>query len=230
MQIKFSIILPCYNEYGNLKYLVPAICKCFKKKTYEIIIVDDNSPDQTIKRLKIDFKKMKSIKYFLRKKNPSLGLSIKTGIEKSKGNSIVVMDSDFNHRPVDLKKLLNLFSKDNFDMVCGSRFLKGGYSVSIFRHFTSLLFNIFLNLITSGKMTDNLSGFFIIKKKFLVNKIDKIFYGYGEYYIRLLFFLQRNINIAEIPVSYGKRKYGVSKSKLMKMFFLYTSEAIKLLK
>ena len=164
MQIKFSIILPCYNEYKNLKLLIPEILNIFKNKSFEILVVDDNSSDQTTNKLKKNFNKNSRIKYILRKKNRSLGLSIKDGFIASKGKVVIVMDTDFNHKPTDLKKMLHLYEINSFDMICGSRFIKGGFSSTTFRHFTSLIFNYFLNFITNGKQTDNLSGFFIIKK------------------------------------------------------------------
>ena len=231
MQIKFSIILPCYNEYKNLKLLIPEILNIFKNKSFEILVVDDNSSDQTTNKLKKNFIKNSRIKYILRKKNRSLGLSIKDGFIASKGKVVIVMDTDFNHKPTDLKKMLHLYEINSFDMICGSRFIKGGFSSTTFRHFTSLIFNYFLNFITNGKQTDNLSGFFIIKKNLISKILNKTFYGYGEYYIRLLFYLQKKkISIKEIPVKYGARKYGISKSKLIAMFFLYTYHALKLLK
>ncbi len=231
MQIKFSIILPCYNEYKNLKLLIPEILNIFKNKSFEILVIDDNSSDQTTTKLKNNFNKSSRIKYILRKKNRSLGLSIKDGLIASKGKVVIVMDTDFNHKPTDLKKMLHLYEINSFDMICGSRFIKGGFSSTTFRHFTSLIFNYFLNFITKGKLTDNLSGFFIIKKNLISKILNKTFYGYGEYYIRLLFYLQKKkITIKEIPVKYGARKYGTSKSKLLAMFFLYTYHALKLVK
>ena len=228
MKTKYSLILPCFNEYGNLKLLLPELLKVFKGKKHEFIIVDDNSEDQTAHRLKKLFKNQKQIKYIIRKKNRSLGLSIKDGILKSKGNTIIVMDTDFNHRPKDLKVMLSNFTKKNYNMVCGSRFLKGGGSTSIFRYICSYVFNIFVNFATKGNITDNLSGFFIIEKKFLKINLKKIFYGYGDFYIRLLFFMQKKgISIKEVPVKYDVRKYGVSKSKLVKMFISYFIETIK---
>ena len=229
MQNKYSLVLPCYNELENLKLLIPQFLKILKNKNYQIIIVDDNSEDQTIIKLRDKFKKNKSIKYILRKKNRSLGLSIKDGIIKSSGNIIIVMDTDFNHRPSDLKKMIYIFENKNFDMICGSRFLKGGSSNTFFRHFCSLIFNFFVNFLTGGKLSDNLSGFFIIKKKHLIGKLDKIFYGYGDFYIRLLYFVQKiNISILDFPVKYNLRKYGQSKSKLVRMLVSYTIETIKL--
>ena len=230
MQLKYSIILPCYNEYGNLKIIIPKLIALFKNKSFEILVIDDNSPDGTFIKLKKIYKKNKKIKCFIRKKNASLALSIKEGIKKSSGKIIIVMDSDYNHRPIDLKKMLNIFEKDNTDMVCGSRFLKGGFSSTFFRHSSSLIYNYFINFLINGKNTDNLSGFFILKKKLIKKFLNKVFYGYGEYYIRLLYYLNKQkIKIKEIPIKYGPRKYGESKSKLLTMFFLYTYYALKLI-
>ena len=229
MKTKYSLILPCYNEYENLKRLIPLIAKCFTKSKYQIIIVDDNSEDLTIKKLKSEFKSKTNIKYILRKKNSSLGLSVKEGIRKSNGNVIIVMDADFNHRPKDLKKMINLYSLNYYDLICGSRFLKGGFSTTYFRHYCSKIFNFFVNLITGGKISDNLSGFFIIKKFLLNNMLDKIFYGYGDFYIRLLFYMQKkNLRIHEVPVRYGPRRFGQSKTKFVKILILYSFETIKL--
>ena len=230
MKKKYSLILPCYNEYKNLRLLIPLIFKCFSKSNYQIVIVDDNSEDLTIKKLKSKFRSNKNIKYILRKKNPSLGLSIKEGIKKSDGNVIIVMDTDFNHSPKDLKKMINLYDLNDYDLICGSRFLKGGFSSTYFRHYCSKTFNLFVNFITRGKMSDNMSGFFILKKSFLNNMLDKIFYGYGDFYIRLLFYMQKkNIRIRETPVRYAPRKFGQSKTKFVRILFLYSFETAKLI-
>tara|TARA_B100000029_G_scaffold215849_1_gene213658 strand:+ start:2766 stop:3365 length:600 start_codon:yes stop_codon:yes gene_type:complete len=194
-----------------------------------MIIVDDNSEDLTNKKLKSKFKSNKNIKYILRKKNPSLGLSIKEGIKKSNGNVIIVMDTDFNHSPKDLKKMINLYNQNDYDLICGSRFLKGGFSTTFFRHYCSKIFNLFVNLITGGNFSDNMSGFFIIKKSHLNKSIDKIFYGYGDFYIRLLFYMQKKkLNIHEIPVRYGSRRFGQSKTKFVRILILYSFETVKL--
>ena len=176
MKKKYSLILPCYNEYKNLRLLIPQVCNTFKKLSYELIIVDDNSEDLTIFKLKKLFRKRKNIKYILRKNKRSLGLSIKEGILKSNGINIIVMDSDFNHTPKDLIKMIKKFETNLYDLVCGSRFIQDGYSSTFFRHHSSKLFNFYVNLITGGKLSDNLSGFFIIKKKYLNKYIKKIFF------------------------------------------------------
>lgn len=229
MKTKYSLVLPCFNELENLKLLLPQLLRILKNKNYEILLVDDDSSDYTIPKLKKIFKKNKKIRFIHRKEDRSLGLSIKAGIKKSIGEIIVVMDTDFNHRPQDLKSMIKIYEKGHYDMICGSRFLKGGSSNTFFRHFCSLIFNFFVNFVTGGKLSDNLSGFFIINKNNLKKDLDKIFYGYGDFYIRLLYFVQKqNTSIFDFPVKYDLRKYGQSKSRLVKMLISYTIETIKI--
>ena len=229
-KIEFSIILPCLNELKNLKILIPQLNRLFKKESYEIIIVDDNSSDGTIKFFKKHKKKNNFIKLFPRKTNPSLAKSIYLGIKNSKGRNLVVMDSDCNHRVRDLGKMVKIFKRKNLDFVCGSRFAKNGASNNILRHFLSYTFNKIVNIILKGNINDNLSGFFVFnKEKLLQLKLKHVFRGYGEYFIRLLYYSQKeNYSYLEIGVKYDKRIHGYSKSKFIKMFFNYLIVCINL--
>ena len=104
---ELSIILPTYNEKDNIIILINKIIKITKNYKYkEIIIVDDFSPDNTYSIAKHKFKSKKFIKFFLRKKEFSLGKAIGYGIKKSKGRLIIVMDTDLTHNPNMIIKLI----------------------------------------------------------------------------------------------------------------------------
>lgn len=228
--INFSVILPCYNELENLKILVPQLQTLLKKENYEIIIVDDNSNDGTQSFFKKFIKKNKKINFLLRKKDASLAKSIYLGLVNSKGNNLIVMDSDCNHRVKDLGQMIKIYTDKELDFVCGSRFVNGGASNNLIRHFLSYTFNKIINMILKGIIQDNLSGFFVFKRKKLFQlNLKSIFIGYGEYYIRLLYHSQKkNYSFKEIGVKYDKRVYGYSKSKFIKMFFNYLLVCINL--
>ena len=224
---ELSIVLPTYNEKDNIIILVNKIIKFLKNyKKKEIIVVDDSSPDNTYAVAKKKFKSKKFIKIFLRKKEFSLGKSIGYGIKKSKGRLIIVMDTDLTHNPNLIKKFIK--HSKNYDLVSGSRFVKGG-SMSSLNHYTfSLIFNFFLRIILKTKTKDNLGGYFCIKRTAL-KKLDlkKIFYGYGEFYFRLLFYLSINhASMMEIPARYDARNWGKSKSNFFLLLFRYTLQAI----
>ena len=226
---ELSLILPTYNEKDNIIILINKIIKITKNYKYkEIIIVDDFSPDNTYSIAKHKFKSKKFIKVFLRKKEFSLGKAIGYGIKKSKGRLIIIMDTDLTHNPNLIKKLIN-FSK-KYDLVSGSRFAKGGSMSSLFHYTCSLIFNFFLRILLNSKLKDNLGGYFCIKRK-TISKLNfkKIFYGHGEYYFRLIYFLCKNkTSMIEIASHYEERKAGVSKSNFFLLLFKYTWQAILL--
>ena len=136
------------------------------------------------------------------------------------------MDTDLTHNPNLIPKFIK-YSK-NYDLVSGSRFVKGG-SMSSLSHYTfSLIFNFFLRILLNSKMKDNLGGYFCIKRRQLKRlRFEKIFYGYGEFYFRLLFFLSINrTKMIEISTRYEKRNAGQSKSNFFLLLFRYTMQAI----
>ena len=94
----------------------------------------------------------------------------------------------------------------------------------------SYFYNLLLKIILKTQVQDNLGGYFCISKS-LLNKLpqNRIFYGYGEYFFRLLFYaLKINLTILEIPTIYKKRMRGKSKSNFVYMFYKYFIEALKL--
>lgn len=221
-----SIILPTFNEKDNIIPLVKEINRCINNYEHEIIVADDNSPDGTYDALlKLDLKQLKPI---LRRENKGFANSIREGIEKSKGNIIIIMDSDFNHQTKYLDFMIN--SMKYYDCVSASRFVYGGKMSSKLRHSLSWLFNIFTRLIIGGGITDSLYGFYCIKREVLFSlNFNKIFWGYGDYCIRLFYYLQRkNIEVLQFPAVNGKRKEGKGNSNFIKVFIQYSFAVMKL--
>jgi len=93
---KVAVILPTYNEAGNIVKLIQAINSQIKKihLTAEIIVVDDNSPDGTADKLK-----NYPVKLIVRKNQRGLATAILMGLKHSTAALVVIMDTDFNHRP-----------------------------------------------------------------------------------------------------------------------------------
>jgi dolichol-phosphate mannosyltransferase len=224
---KFSIILPCLNELENLKLLIPHIKKKYHNYDIEFIVVDDNSNDGT------DFffkKKRNKIKYIKRTKNLNLGKSVEVGIKNSTNKKILVMDSDFNHSPRDIKKFLKYLDNKEYKFISGSRFKSGGFGTNYTRHILSKLYSLILSNLLLMDLTELLSGFYLIDKSifYKLKNRKKIFKGYGEYYIKLLISLSKiNEPIKEIPVIYDQRKFGKSKSKFLIMAVNYFYQSIK---
>ena len=224
-----SIILPTFNESKNIIQLIQLIIENVPNNfEYKIIIVDDNSPDKTFNLVKIFFKDNNNIIPILRIQDKGFAKSIKRGIDESESDFIIVLDSDFTHNPSEIAKLLYVAEK--FDFVSASRFCAGGRMVDKTHYLCSLIFNWFLRILIRTQVQDNLGGFFATQKK-IIDKLpyEKIFFGYGDYYFRLLHYIQENkFSVVEIPSIYLHRKNGSSKSNWVCMIFTYFIAAIRL--
>jgi dolichol-phosphate mannosyltransferase len=221
-----SVILPCYNEIDSICLLVDEIHDNLVNYNHEILVVDDNSPDGTYKKLQdLNYPFLKPI---LRIKNKGFANSIRCGIENAEGDIIIIMDSDFNHQPKYLPFMVE--SLKFYDCILATRFVYGGDMGNRYRHTLSWIFNIFVRLMTGGKVTDSLYGFMAINSE-VINKIkfDKIFWGYGDYCIRLLYYLQENeTSILQFPAVNGKRIAGEGNANFLKVFKQYFLEVLKL--
>jgi len=147
----------------------------------QIIVVDDNSPDGTADLIKNRFSSRPEVTLILRKEERGLATAIAAGIDRSHSDLIAVMDTDFNHHPKDLPRLLEQLP--GADMVIGSRYVAGGgMKTSRLRYWGSWVFNGFIRLVLGSPVKDNLSGFLVLKKEVVTQlKNQVIFYGYGDY-------------------------------------------------
>ena len=224
-----SIILPTYNEKNNINVLIKKILEVLKNvENKEVIVIDDNSPDGTYLYCKEEFEKNNQIKLILRQNNRGLANSIGEGIKASKGKNIIVMDTDLSHDPKLIPQMINL--NKNYDIVSCSRYCEGGSMGNKLHYYCSFSYNLLLNFILKTQTKDNTGGYFCIKKNTLdLLPFEKIFYGYGEYFFRLLYFSKKkNKSIIEIPTIYNLRTYGKSKSNFSLLLFKYFFSAIKL--
>ncbi len=138
-----SIVLPCFNEKGNIIPLIHEIREVLINHSHEIIVVDDNSPDGTFQAV-ADLN-LSNVKAILRTVDPSFAKSIRAGIESSIGDIIIIMDSDYNHDPSYLPIMVT--NCQFYDVVSGSRFVYGGSMGSKFRHISSWVFNISVRIL-----------------------------------------------------------------------------------
>lgn len=190
-------------------------------KLKEIIVVDDNSTDGTLEKILAQCISNPLLRLVSNPERKGLGKSIGLGLELAVGDLIAVMDSDFTHRPIELTAMIGV--AQSYDFVSGSRFCSGGSMASRNHYLASLVFNWVIRLILQTRIRDNLGGYWVMNsnaKKFLVH--EKIFFGYGDYYFRLIHFIQASkLSIVEVPAKYESRKFGKSKSNFFKLFFSY---------
>ncbi|HPA25342.1 MAG TPA: polyprenol monophosphomannose synthase [bacterium] len=209
------IIIPTYNEKENLANLIPAIAENLKNFDYKILVVDDNSPDDTGKlaeKLAENF----PIEVLHRIGKFGLGSAYIMGFKKALANGadlIFEMDADFSHDPKDLPHLIEAVS--HADLVIGSRKIKNGKIIgwNFLRHFYSNGAMFFARLILGLKTHDVTAGFRCYKREVLekinLDQIKSNGYAFQE---EMLFHVEKNnFKIKEVPVVFQDRKVGQSK-------------------
>lgn len=226
-----SVILPTYCERDNIENLISAIETSLLPlgRKIEILVVDDDSPDQTAEVVRAHpARPGLQVKCFVRTQERGLATAIKYGIQRSSGDKVVVMDTDFNHSPTNIPQMVELL--DEYDLVIGSRFVLGGGMEDKKRYVFSLIYNWFIQLVLRHGVRDSLSGFFAMRRQPLFAlDLEGIFRGYGEYFIRLTYgAFRRGEKIIELPVFYTLRQHGFSKSKFGEMLRDYTLTALSL--
>jgi dolichol-phosphate mannosyltransferase len=200
-----SIILPTLNEAKNIERINLELKK-FLKIDYEIIIVDDNSPDGTGRIADSLASNDKRISVIHRHSRLGLSSAIYEGFKKAKMEYILVMDADLSHPPQIISQLLKYIGK--YDLVIGSRLIKGG-NVENWR-FRRKILSIGATLPARflTKIKDPMSGFFIVKK----HVIKDIRIKSKGYKILLEILVKGSYNsIKEVPYTFRGREYGQSK-------------------
>ena len=223
---RVSVVLPTYNESGNIARLIDAVREAVEwMSDLEIIVVDDDSPDGTAE---LAAKAAANVRVIVRKGARGLATAVRRGIEESAGDVVVVMDTDFNHQPEMIPQMVDFLRY--YDLVTGSRFTVGGGMEERGRYRLSFIFNFFCRLALGTGLQDHLSGFFAVRRETLLQlDLDDIFDGYGDYFIRLLVeALARGSTVLEVPVYYPARVHGESKTKFLRTLVQYTRAVVRL--
>ena len=156
-----SIILPTFNEEGNIGEMLTLIKKNLQKINYEVIVIDDNSSDKTVEIAKSMSKKL-NVRVIVRKKDYGLSQSVVEGFRKANGDIVCAMDSDLQHPVEILPKMLDNIK--NCDIVIGSRFVAGGEIEKWSFHRKIISFFAKMMIMPLTKVHDPMTGFFMVRK------------------------------------------------------------------
>ena len=211
------IIIPTYNEIENIENIIISTFNLYP--TINILIVDDNSPDLTSKKVEDLKPKFKDQLFLLKRlKKEGLGTAYVAGFKwalKNKFNYVFEMDADFSHNPKDIKRILEPMLENNYDVSIGSRYIKGINVVNwpLSRIILSYTASQYVRLITRMNIKDSTSGYICYKKSVLESiDLDNIkFTGYAfQIEMKYKSYL-KNFKIIEVPIIFSDRLFGVSK-------------------
>ncbi|XP_071784834.1 dolichol-phosphate mannosyltransferase subunit 1 [Asterias amurensis] len=215
---KYSILLPTYNERENLPLIVWLIVKSFAESgfNYEIIVIDDGSPDGTLEVGKQLEKLYGKDKIVLRPREKKLGLGTAYihGIKHATGNFIIIMDADLSHHPKFIPEFIKKQQDGDLDIVSGTRYAGTGgvYGWDFKRKLISRGANFLTQILLRPGASDLTGSFRLYKKDVLQNLIEAcVSKGYVFQMEMIVRARQFNYTIGEVPITFVDRVYGESK-------------------
>ncbi len=224
---KNLVIIPTYNEIENIEKMIHTVFSL--PREFELLIVDDGSPDGTAAKVK-ELQKTYAAKLHIEERKGKLGLGtayihgFKWALARDY-DYIFEMDCDFSHNPADLPRLLEACEK-GADVAVGSRYVKGG-NVSNWdmkRILLSYFASIYVRMILWIPVKDTTAGFKCYKRKVLESiELDKIrFMGYAFQIEMKYRAVKKGFKIVEVPIMFTDRVLGVSKmsTKIFKEAFI----------
>jgi glycosyltransferase involved in cell wall biosynthesis len=206
-----SIIIPAFNEEKNVANVISGTITVMNQLNlpYEIIFVDDGSTDKT--GLIASFFK---VKVLINKTNRGKGYSLKRAFHHAKGDIIVTIDSDGEHKPKEIAPLLEAVL-NGFDIAAGSRFLNNQTAVTTkLNQIGNLFFNLTIMSLTGKRVTDSQTGFRVIKREVL-EELNLQSNGYEIETEITVKSLKNGFTFRELPITVERRKFGTSKLSII---------------
>jgi len=219
--MRLSVISPTLNEAECVPRLVEALERALGDINYEILIVDDNSPDGTWSIAQNISLTNPRVRFLRRMQNPGLGAAVIDGFSAAEGDVLACIDADLQHDPLILARMLEEL-QDGADIVVGSRHVEGGSARdwNRLRRIQSWIANKMAQLLLGIRLKDPMSGYFLVWRKDFY-EIREHLNGKG---FKILLEILWNLHapkIIEVPYTFRPRTRGQSKlcGRIILQFF-----------
>ena len=211
--MRVSVIVPIYNEERTIRTIHEAILSTGIPT--EIIYVDDGSTDRTPKIL-TEIKDGEYVQVISHPVNLGKGSAIRTGVDKSSGDIIILQDADLEYDPREYSKLLAPFKDSSTQIVYGARFKSHAHRPFYLPHYiANRLLTFLTNLLFRSHLNDMETGYKVFKRSifYQLNINSSGFEFEPEFTAKLLI---RGYQITEIPISFNPRNYKQGKKIKLK--------------
>jgi dolichol-phosphate mannosyltransferase len=219
--MKLSVVIPAFNEEDSITETVEMLYRDLSafKINHEIIVINDNSKDNTLEKLEILSNNITTLFYYTNPGPSGFGNAIRYGLDVFKGDCVAIMMADLSDDPMDLIKFYKKMVEDNLDCVFGSRFMKGAKVIDYPKHkyFINRLANSIIKIVIGTNYNDATNAFKLYKKE-TIKGIQPLLAPHFNLTIELsLKCIVRGYSYAILPNSWRNRKYGDSKLKIKEM-------------
>lgn len=211
---RISIVVPTFNEAHNLPRLVGLLEKALAGVAWEVVFVDDNSPDGTWKSAKQMAEQNPQVRCLRRVGRRGLAGACIEGVLSSAAPYVAVMDADLQHDETILPAMLGLLERDEADIVIGSRNVEGGEHSSGFsagRAFASRFAARLAAIVIGKRVSDPMSGFFALKREIFEAVAPALLPSGFKILLDMLSSVGRSVRVAEVGYRFRARAQGESK-------------------
>jgi len=206
-----SIVVPTFNEAENIEHVISRCREALEGRDYELIVIDDDSPDETWRVARAAGESSDRIRVIRRRSERGLGTAVAEGFDRARKGFCVVIDADLQHPPELIPELLNHVTA-YVDVVIASRYQKGGRVANwpLTRHLVSrgAISLAKLLLEEARGLNDPISGFFIVRR----SVVDEVSLEPTGYKILLEVLVECDYShVVEVPYRFDERQRGTSK-------------------
>lgn len=221
------IVLLVYEEAENLNWILPQILENIKKTTkdFHILVVDSEKSSDNSSEICEQF----HVQY-VRQEYPGFGGAYKTAIKYATGDSFLILDSDGQHSPQDIPRLTDMYAHGKYDIVIGSRYVKGGTTdESLISVTMSRILNYIFRMCLGIKAYDISTNFRIYNLKQLKQcHLECTNFDVLQEILLKMKLNNPSLKIGEIPIALNHRAYGESKRKWLPFIISYGMTLLKL--
>jgi dolichol-phosphate mannosyltransferase len=227
--MKLSIVIPTYNEEGNISETVTVLYNVMEKEKidHEIVVVNDNSKDNTAQILKELRYSIPSLSFYTNQGPNGFGYAVRLGLEHFTGDCVAIMMADLSDDPADLVKFYFTMRAQNCDCVFGNRWIRGAkvYDYPQPKKFLNRLANNMISWSLGLKYNDLTNAFKLYKKE-TIQGLKPFLAPHFNLTLELpLKAIVRKYSYVCVPNSWRNRKSGESKLRIREMgsryFFIY---------
>jgi dolichol-phosphate mannosyltransferase len=212
-----SIVIPTYNEKANLRPLCEAIASSLIDIPYEIIIVDDDSPDGTWKEASLLGSQGFPVRCLRRVGRRGLSSAVIEGVLSARAEFVGIMDADMQHDEKLLPEMLQIMREGETDIVIASRYIEGGGlgEWDMTRQRMSTFATMCSRLAGGEQTTDPMSGFFMTRREIFDAHVHELSLQGYKILLDVLASVKKPLKIREVPLVFRQRNAGESKLDFM---------------
>lgn len=219
--MKLSVVIPAYNEEGSIEETIRTLYTKLEEEkiNHEIIVVNDNSKDNTLNLLAKIKESIPTLVVFTNEGPNGFGYAIRYGLDNFQGDCVAIVMADLSDDPNDLVRFYRRLLIGDIDCVFGSRFIKGGKVVDypLTKLIINRLANLIIQIVIGTRYNDSTNAFKLYKRN-VISGISPLLAPHFNLTIELsLKSIVRGYTFDVLPNSWHNRKMGVSKLKIKEM-------------